>query len=1329
MLGTGWLLLLMVASLHSHNAQSLATSETYISVSTNCMESSTPLSLSVREATGQSGFEPCVEINEALESLTSHTTLQLQPGAHRLRERELQRSSRREKISIMGTTEETVLLSCENNAGLAFVNVSGLTISNITITGCGLSHQALNASLAHLEEILSLFYVIPTGLRIGVLIGSCRDVTFDGVIITNTSGLGLLGVNVLGHSDFRHVTLTRNTRVSCEMEPKAITTENAYKQIGGGALLIYQDNRHPEEPFISEYQSDMRVNKTLEILTVSHSLFQYNAGCSNAAKTSMVNRIFEHFHTDERYLIGGGGGLSVFLTQRTYRVEVKIESSKFYRNDAIEGGGAYVGIFTGVDRSLVSIADCTFEENGLVSVVEGESRIADSACLNGAGLVIRTDMTKPNHPEARVETAPLVRIVGTNFSSNVAMNYGGGLMADSAYTTPTPSLDTNTHQHHLTHWSLEDCLFDGNKATYGSAGYFYKQKSTRQHGKGTVLLMVRNVSMERSMHVTHLGQSAIPFSSSGLELENIAVNIRSKLTCTDNQVTAILIRSSVVNVEGDTEVCFKRNVGFTGGALHMEGENSLIILNNNSSVIFESNTATLKGGAIYVASSTSHQLKFKGPYSSCFIQPPPNIPGQLSTVRFTKNTALLGGAVYGSTLTSCSWAKQMGITEQQNIYQALYKRKGFMKFDSYPNSTKIVSTLPIKMSAEATNHPKMNDKLSLQLYPGQRAKLIIKIFDALGQLVPSVVQAITYSEQVAARLGTAGSWFVNYHNHPYLTVTGPEKSSFNVTLVETLSLISVIFSVSLLPCSTGFTYNASKKSCECHSSLTQRDIKCNMENLEELVVPPNMWIGLLNSLSSNNKTVTGDLIFSKCPLRYCNELNTSITPPNFDALCKAGSMHAGVLCGTCVANHSAVLGRYNKCAVCSDEWLLLIPAFAILGVVLFLCIGLLQLTVDKGWMYIIIFYCNTITLYSYFIPTFSTHYLLLVPASLVSLQVGYELCFYDGMTTSAHIALQLAFPVYLYLLMFVFALLSKRLSWLSRRFSPTQTLLTLSVMSYTSILETCVSAIFSIRLSTLEGDNSSLRWLGDASVFYFNGWHAVLVILSGILLLFYIIPFPIVMLFPVVAYKYTKHFKPFFDAMWAPYKLKFRFWLGVRMLALVAIYLIAYMYSSSAMGVLLFGLILLILNQFQSSLQPFRSKWVNAVDGCLTMTIVLLLFLTYPSSYTESAYQVLPIRAQEAFIVVCLGVAYILVVVALICNFAIRFLNTERLGVKCFKSACCTKVRKELQRRKHKGDSTSVRNHSSIELVGHTATSFRVQSHHRIRRSSFTHLRETLLEN
>lgn len=222
----------------------------------------------------------------------------------------------------------------------------------------------------------------------------------------------------------------------------------------------------------------------------------------------------------------------------------------------------------------------------------------------------------------------------------------------------------------------------------------------------------------------------------------------------------------------------------------------------------------------------------------------------------------------------------------------------------------------------------------------------------------------------------------------------------------------------------------------------------------------------------------------------------------------------------------------------------MIPVFVVLGILVFVVIAFLEFTIDKGWLNAVLFYCNIISIYSFSFPTSNNLKLLLLPAHLLSLQVGSSLCFYDGMSALGRVSINFLFPLYLYILIGIFALLSRRFS-LSCYFSPSKTLVTINTLVYVSLLNTCIQILAGHSVETA-GGQVSIRWLTDANVFFFHGWHALLGVIALLVLFGYLIHMMICAIFPSLTYKIYKSGKPLFDAFYAPYKDKYRFWIGIR---------------------------------------------------------------------------------------------------------------------------------------------------------------------------------------
>jgi len=119
-----------------------------------------------------------------------------------------------------------------------------------------------------------------------------------------------------------------------------------------------------------------------------------------------------------------------------------------------------------------------------------------------------------------------------------------------------------------------------------------------------------------------------------------------------------------------------------------------------------------------------------------------------------------------------------------------------------------------------------------------------------------------------------------------------------------------------------------------------------------------------------------------------------------------------MLCGHCHGNYSTVFGS-SGCHVCSNVWLVTILMYVILGASLVAFLFILNLTVTQGTLYGFIFYANIIQINTSIFFIDSVLVPLQVMISFINLDLGFPLCFYDGMDDVAKTGLQFVFPAYL----------------------------------------------------------------------------------------------------------------------------------------------------------------------------------------------------------------------------------------------------------------------------------------------------------------------------
>ena len=125
------------------------------------------------------------------------------------------------------------------------------------------------------------------------------------------------------------------------------------------------------------------------------------------------------------------------------------------------------------------------------------------------------------------------------------------------------------------------------------------------------------------------------------------------------------------------------------------------------------------------------------------------------------------------------------------------------------------------------------------------------------------------------------------------------------------------------------------------------------------------------------------------------------------------------VCGECL-NRLSLVQATAKCNDCSNIFLLLLLLFAIAGIALVAFFLSFNLTIAAGTIHGLIFYSSLLPV-NYFIQPSA----LTVFISWVNLDLGIETCFYIEMNSQAKVLLQLVFPAYLFLLMFLIIILCR----------------------------------------------------------------------------------------------------------------------------------------------------------------------------------------------------------------------------------------------------------------------------------------------------------------
>ena len=213
----------------------------------------------------------------------------------------------------------------------------------------------------------------------------------------------------------------------------------------------------------------------------------------------------------------------------------------------------------------------------------------------------------------------------------------------------------------------------------------------------------------------------------------------------------------------------------------------------------------------------------------------------------------------------------------------------------------------------------------------------------------------------------------------------------------------------------------------------------------------------------NDTNINGYLlIYPNCPFDYC--LLTSppvdLSQPNgADAQCVFN--RSSLLCGSCQRGLSLSFGS-SRCLPCPIYWPMLLIAITIAailaGLALVALLLVLNMTVTVGTSNGLIFYANVVYANKSILLPFKETNFNTVFISWLNLELGFDTCYFQGMDTYTKTWLQLAFPVYVILLVVLVIIISSystKFSNLIGKKDPVATLATLILLSYTKLLEAC----------------------------------------------------------------------------------------------------------------------------------------------------------------------------------------------------------------------------------------------------------------------------------
>ena len=945
-----------------------------------------------------------------------------------------------------------------------------------------------------------------------------------------------------------------------------------------------------------------------------------------------------------------GGGIDVIINSYD-RIHVSLYYVHLTGNSADHGGNmafTYVAPQNAWYSSL-TIEHCSFY-NGAANFLGGGIYIYMSMMKNA------TRVTNYSHNGGLV-----VSVTDSNFSSNFAKMVGAGVYIQ-LHESPRLSVVANM--------SFRDCIFHGNKnrnKKYKRGGSAVNLINFHIPGYSSHQTLQYNVSFiscnftENKAISSQPGESSV--GSATLYVEENAFMLLKNCSFLNNSCTGITAVHS--NIEFQGNITLRNNRGYNGGGM-VFCANSVMFLNlfNEINVSIENCHAANFGGGIYAEFECTQAIP------PCFFQVSNSEEITKPLIYLTDNTADAGTAIYGGAVDHCYTYGPYNKYNKSGVFNDT-----FHILPSPKNRFSNVSSNPTSVCFCNNSAPNCGERTRHlgHVYPGSTLSVSVVTVGQRNGIVRGIVKA-TPCDHVWYNTSETNNSCTTLH----FTITFPpsgnqtinltvEESDFKNAVIDSASPASI--NISVMDCPPGFSLNENQCTCSdwIGMSIDDHTTYCTIEDGSSHIYRSSnstWWLGFNNS--NSNSTL---ILNNYCPFDYCVRRSVKINASTQNHQC--ANNRSGILCGKCKENLSNVFGS-NKCKPCQEYSILaalgLTALFAILGIVLILFLGVLNLTVSEGTLNAIIFYMNvvrvnTATFFDFPKDDHTIITWLKTFTAWMNLDLGIETCFYDEMGAMGKTALQFVFPFYMWFLAGVIIYFSKNSSLITKVVgkNAVKIMATIIFLFYAKIIQIIINVM---RLSTIVNNlnETTYVWSVDGNIPYQETRHSILLAFAGTVAAV-TLPYTLALLFIQCLRKrsemrvlfWVNKLKPFFDSYTGPYKDKYHFWTGF--LLIVRIMLFVSIATNVTKGPPLnFTLIATTMSLLVLFIQPgiYKKRSLNIIE---TFTYTNLLIFVALSAYDMNFHY-----GNNAPIILCVGSMFLLFCGVVIYHVCMIFSDTQWWG-------------------------------------------------------------------
>ena len=1231
--------------------------------------------------------------NDSLLNHESNITLLFHPGEHTLISNltVTNHSNFTMKLSASGFQRPVII--CQQSSNFQFVSVTFVSIDSLKFKGClenkvdMVDKFTIKDSTLIGTKLLSGRALVVTESTFDAIRSS-----FNQFGVVSLAGGGTASVLHLSYTSWAHITdcIFANNSIkypavlctrSCtggiiysEMSTSFIVnstfTDNhisainySGKHMRGGAITLLNSNSSIS---YSNFTNNIAGSGSAiygnhdTIMIIFGSSFCYNTAMGKAGnsilggtvycdscKATINSSIFEY-----NKAIKHGGALLVF------NGFITIDSCQFFHNTA-EFGGAFYALFA--TESYI-YGDTAFKSNvanyggaflTLLSIVKVSSdlSIVNNGAISGAVAIVHSTVTLQKHLIFNENLGSIyvysgeVAIIGKAvFSNNYQLAIADNMTDDSIFSASIPELS-----------------FQGGGITLFVSrlllqGSITLKNNTVSNGGG---ILATTSHIDCNCNLSVLANTASD-TGGGLYLYQSELSISGYVEINGNRamkhgggIHAISAFITLIHSKGgrvgDSKYHLLKFISNSakhhGGGVHFEAGSKIYVLRYRSNdIIFYNNSADY-GGAVYIDDNTTVGACIGGEtktitaalQSECFFQlSTTRISNKVPTINdafnFSQNHAKDSGEnLYGGLLDRCII----------NAYGKRVKYSSFRRFAHHNilnhTSSEAVRLCPCTLLGQVECSSfitpvrvKKNEKFTIKV------AAVDHVNHTVNATILSYVtdnQASLGEEQKIQMVGAGCSNLI-------FSIVSPKETAVLVVYAEGpcrdlgISPLRIFIKFTPCNCPLGFEQNKAIKNnclCICHHKLKQAlksiaDSDCNSTTLL-LSRKRNFWISYI----LNTTLIT----FEYCPSDFCLPSSPPIyidlsTPDGVDVQCKFN--RSGLLCGGCDLGLTLSLGS-SRCIECPHYWpalfSVIVLSVLLAGIAVVVLMLVLNLTVAKGTLNAMIFYANVLDGNRGLFLSFEHPNFVSVFIAWLNLDIGFDVCFFKGLEMYFKLWLQLAFPIYLILLVVAVIIACKcssKFAKLVGKRNPVATLATLILLSYARLLHSTIGILSFATLKYTPVNNSDIfkeiMWLSDASIPYLSGKHIPLFIVAVLILLIGV-PYTILLtswqwlirLPNRTPFKWVRNAKlaSFMDAYHAPYVARNRYWTGLLLLARVVLFLTAAINVSGEPRVNFLALLLVIGSLFllrTYSCMRIYTKWVLDIFEFTTYFNILAFIAT-----------------------------------------------------------------------------------------------------------------------